>query len=367
MMDGMAHDLTWMHAHLAALMTAAGTVLVVLVLAAVWRTYKRASLAAGLRRLAIPLVLLWEAQGLYGVALRVGAAPELAYVLAGVTCAVILTFAAYAHEHYKKHETLGPCGRMMWYVAIPMGLIVAANATSLAGIGLRVVLPLLSVMAFRAPYLPDEPVGQAARQGSWRLTPRRLGVSLGLLDPSAADLTTVHAERRIRQLTLHAAGYHRGARVLRSWHGWRLERLALTATDDMLDQARQRVQRVHSAITATDPEKAASDRTSGTADAAPGTVRTVAPSASVAPDGKADRAALREPVRPVVRKPSREAARKMSAEQLAPYVGTLLEADPDLTKTRVMELVHVGPPKADEALRIARRTRMAALPARQVK
>ena len=59
-----------------------------------------------------------------------------------------------------------------------------------------------------------------------------------------------------------------------------------------------------------------------------------------------------------VRKPSRAQAKKMTGTELAPYVGTLLEADPDLTQTAVMDDLHIGIAKAREALRIAKRDRV---------
>lgn len=55
------------------------------------------------------------------------------------------------------------------------------------------------------------------------------------------------------------------------------------------------------------------------------------------------------------RKPSPSAVKRMSGADLAPYVGTLLEGDPGLTKAAVMKALRVGEPKAAEALRIARR------------
>ena len=252
-MNGLSRWLLWVQAHGTALMTAAGALLIALVVIAVCLTARRASLASVLRGIAIPLVLLWEAQGVYGVALRLHAPRELAWAFAGVASAVVLALASFAHEHWKRHKALGPNGRMMWLVAVPMGAVVAANAGSLTGAGLRVLLPLLSLVMFRAPYLPDEPEGQRQKTGSWRLTPRRIGVMLGLLDPADTDLTTVHSERQVRLLTRHAAGFHRGFKSLRRWHGWRFERLALMATDVMIAEAASRVQRVHEGLASTAP------------------------------------------------------------------------------------------------------------------
>jgi hypothetical protein len=259
MFPTLLRDWMWIQSHGAPLTAA---LVAVLALAAMWRSarplrqHRRGSWARVLRAVAIPLVLLWESQGLFLLAMKVHAPRDMAYVLAGVTSAVVLTFAAYADEHFKRHGNLGPAGRWMWYVAAPMGLVVAANSRTLAEAGLRIVLPLLSVAAFAAAYVPDEPEGRKHAQGSWRLTPRRAAVALGLIDPADTDLISVHAERRIRQLTAHASGYHRGARALRWWHGWRFERLTLMADDAMVAEAARRVKRVHTGLAATAPEPA---------------------------------------------------------------------------------------------------------------
>jgi hypothetical protein len=279
---------------------------------------------------------------------------DLAFVLAGVTAAVILTFAAYAHEHHKRTGNLGPAGRMMWYVAVPMGLIVAASSSSLAAVGLRIALPLLSVAAFRVAYLPDEPDGRASRQGSWRLTPRRIGVTLGLLDPADTDLITVHAERRVRQLTAHAAGYHRGAKVLRRWHGWRFGRLTLLADDAMIAEAARRVRRAHLGLASTAPDAIAAMLPAGAEKPAGNgsehDAQDGARNGSQKPAADDAENSSQQPAR----KPSRAQAKKMTGTELAPYVGTLLDKDPGLTQSFVMDDLHVGIGKARDALRIAR-------------
>lgn len=74
----------------------------------------------------------------------------------------------------------------------------------------------------------------------------------------------------------------------------------------------------------------------------------------------------RQPSRTGARKPSKAAARRMSATELAPFVRPLLDEDPDLTKTAVMDALHVGRDKAEETLRLAQEGRRQDL-VRQVK
>jgi hypothetical protein len=57
------------------------------------------------------------------------------------------------------------------------------------------------------------------------------------------------------------------------------------------------------------------------------------------------------------RKPARAQVKKMSPEQLAPYVGVMLEENAALSQAQVMGELHVAIGKAREALRIAKRNR----------
>jgi hypothetical protein len=51
----------------------------------------------------------------------------------------------------------------------------------------------------------------------------------------------------------------------------------------------------------------------------------------------------------------------MSGADLAPYVGTLLEATPGLSQADVMKTLRVGAEKAREALKLAKRDRLQAV------
>jgi len=371
--SGLPGDLAWLQHHGAAVMTAAGAVLIALVAVAVLLAARRASLASVLRGIAIPLVLIWEAQGVYGVALRLHVPRELAYPVAGVMSAVVLALASYAHKHFGRHGTLGPNGRRMWYVAVFMGGVVAANAGSLTGAGLRVLLPVLSLVLFQAPYLPDEPAGKQEKHGSWRLTPRRLGVSLGLLDPADTDLSTVHAERTIRLLTRHAAGHHRGPNRLRGYHGWRFERLALVADDDMIAEAARRVLRVHTGLASTMPGPPARPAGGATAiaPAPPTAAPTEAPPAIATGEPPAEPpAAPADEPSPVagaaptgtppadgslaIARVRRKGSAACSDEEIREAIRELRKADPDITKYAIGKKLkgNKGTVGADRAARL---------------
>ena len=61
------------------------------------------------------------------------------------------------------------------------------------------------------------------------------------------------------------------------------------------------------------------------------------------------------------RKPSRAAVRKMTGTELADYVATLLDDNPALSRADVMEALHVGRPKAEQALATAQDRRRKSL------
>ncbi|XTZ13958.1 hypothetical protein ACQSSU_20890 [Micromonospora echinospora] len=227
-----------------------GAGLALLMLLVLWVQLRRHSLSKVGRAVTTPLVLAWESQGLHRLAETTGVEGAAAWVLAGVTSAVLITLAAFADDHHKKHGNLGWAGRLVWIVAVPMGLTVALTSTTSAESALRIILPLLAALVWWVPYAPDI-TGRAAdgqpikRAGSLRISPRRIGVWLGLFDPTDADLTVVHEERQIRRLTATAHKLHHGRTLLRPYRKARLRRLGLVATPEMVTEVARRVQLVH--------------------------------------------------------------------------------------------------------------------------
>ena len=267
-----------------------GGVLVLLVAVVIgFRRRRQTTLAGLVRGIAIPIALLYEAQGLYGLTTALGASGPFAYVLSGLTSALLITFALYADRHYERTTirddedriitpgNLGHNGRMMWYVGGGVGLAVACHATSISGFLMRLMVSFLAVLVYRARYVPDEPTGHNRhRQGSWIWTPRRIGVALGLLSPTDQDLVQVHTERRTRQLVAHrlAADTTTGWRSQR--HHKHLTKLAQLATEPMLAEVQQRVHRARNIYHLTDTTPATeSEATEATQAARPTPIRLV--------------------------------------------------------------------------------------------
>ena len=206
------------------------------------------------RTITIPMVLIWEAHGMYKLAVATGLTGIAAGVVAGMMAGILATLASQADLHHRQHGTLGWPGRLVWIVAAPMGLVVALSASTPSEFALRLALPLLAALLWWVRYAPVIHPGESRRkQGAWRWTPRRIGVALGLLDPTDADLTTVHAERQIRRLTSTAHRLHHGTRLLRGLRAARLRRLGLDATPEMVAEVHRRVALVHEIERLTDP------------------------------------------------------------------------------------------------------------------
>ncbi|NUR59429.1 MAG: hypothetical protein HOV87_12285 [Catenulispora sp.] len=240
---GPSDYLNWVKDNLQGLAVPTGAALTILLGLLVIPWIRRSKLSTIGRSLTMPAVLAWEAQGLHQLATATGAKGVVAWIFACVTSGILLTLAAFADEHYAKHGTLGWPGRLVWVVALPMGIAVAFTGHSTAEALLRIILPLLAALVWWIKYAPiitlDDATGEgtAKRKGSWRWTPRRIGVELGLVDPTDADLSVVHAERQKRVIVTAGLGTWHGSRLLRWWHVRRLRSSSKKATPEVIAAA----------------------------------------------------------------------------------------------------------------------------------
>lgn len=336
-----------------------GLLVGLVVLLVLMRARKRHGLFLVGRAITMPLVLAWEAQGLHELARATGLDGPAAWAVALLTSAILATLAAGADEHHKRHGNLGWPGRLVWIVAVPMGLIVALTSATPAVFALRIVLPLLVALLWWVKYAPvvnTEPASAAAsRAGAWRWTPRRIGVALGLLDPTDADLSQVHAERQIRRLTTTAHKLHHGTRLLRGRRAAKLRRLGLVATPAMVAEVQRRVSLVHEIERLTDPLIPRPG-----ADIAGGHVRMsgadITPQRPVSGTAKPTARPADLPAAGPRRKSSR--TRGGQAGTVAERIAALVEQHPDMTRTELARQVgtstrHVRRVLADMATRTA--------------
>lgn len=246
---------SWLQPIQASLVASAAAALVIVLCSLLWLRFRHGRFATIGRAVATPIVLGWEAQGVYRLVRQTGVDGPAALVFAAVTSAVLITLAGFADDHHKEHGTLGIPGTLVWVVAVPMGLIVALSAHSAAEVALRIVLPLLAALVWWVKYAPARPKSTSSdnvAQGSWRLTPRRIAVRLGLIDPTDADLHQVHRERQTRLLAEHAMRAHFGL-LGKRWSARRLQKHAQLADAATIAEAVARVTRATMVLELTNP------------------------------------------------------------------------------------------------------------------
>jgi hypothetical protein len=138
----------------------------------------------------------------------------------------------------------GRAGQTVWIISSAMAVIGTFAADS-AGEGiLRALVPLGLTLTWWQGVVPERAQRDAGAVTS-RVTARRIGLWLRLIEPGENDVETVHRERLTQQLT-RLEFKRRGATPDSRRHSWiesRLARLSLLADDDMIATVRGRVDR----------------------------------------------------------------------------------------------------------------------------
>jgi hypothetical protein len=131
----------------------------------------------------------------------------------------------------------------VWSTAVLMGTIVAL-AEGITQAPLRFSVPILVAYNWWLDLTADDdPADRLAT--SWRWTPRRLGLALGLLEPGERDAVTIDRDRLTTRITNLSFALHWGGRwsstVLR--RRIRLARLQLIADDGVVAETHARLAR----------------------------------------------------------------------------------------------------------------------------
>lgn len=153
--------------------------------------------------LATVIGLGWSSQGMWETATRrYGVVPLLAAVLFFVFESMMVAQMLRAYRYRDDRPRRGRYVRAVWVIAALMGCIVAL-AEGWAQAPLRLAIPLLVAYTWWLGLTSDDdPTEKLA--SSWRWTPRRIGLELGLLDEGAQDARAINRgrlTRRIRSLT----------------------------------------------------------------------------------------------------------------------------------------------------------------------
>jgi hypothetical protein len=161
-----------------------------------------------------------------------------------------------AERNQKVFNHPGKYGKGTWLIAAVMGTIASLSGDSLVEWALRLAIPLLVTKQWWDGMTGDG-VTKPADAITWTWNWRRILVSLGLAKPGEQTLEAVDRERQILNIAKVAHRLHTTEwKWRKAWFKSRLRSLSMTADDDMLDQARIRVERVWRSTDRTRPLEA---------------------------------------------------------------------------------------------------------------
>lgn len=249
---------TWITTNAQTAATLAGVAIGLAAVLLLFRAFRQGGVVRLANLLAAPLVLGWEAEGMFEVVHEWMNLPvAVALVGSAMTSMVTVAIGARAHDHYTEHGTLGPNGRTVWYIALPVGGIVAAASDSLPEAGMRIIVPVMGATLWWSAYRPDETDGERRKGGgSWVWTPRRIAVRLGWISPDPDDIVTLAHDRGVRRLVRAQYALRYGRFTPRWWRAGRVRRVARDVTEEMADAAYEQIQRIERVV-----EKSAPDYT----------------------------------------------------------------------------------------------------------
>ncbi|MFI5931265.1 hypothetical protein [Actinoplanes sp. NPDC051494] len=230
-----------------ALTAAAGFLLLLLGIAAVRgiRKVVRSPRPDKLMSRALTMItLLWSGEATWELGTQVLHLPWWVVLPLLLVLEVNLAIAMVRAElHLREHGHPGHYVRTAWIVAVVMGAVGAGISGSLTEALLRLAVPLLAVNTWADGVRPAPGVRTMSGSVTWRWTPRRFLLALGVIEPGERDVNTVHRERLTQQMTrLHYLTEH-GMAVLHARRCGRLARLTLAADDAMVADVRARVAR----------------------------------------------------------------------------------------------------------------------------
>ena len=157
--------------------------------------------AAGVRRVAV----------IAAVTIGLGASVESAWTFADRTLelsgawravpavlfeSAALATAARAVEHHRRHGDTGPYLAWVWGFAAVAGIAPALSARSVGEAVFRFAIPLVAAAVWYGDYVTTKRRGAT----TWVLTPRRIGIRLGLITPGEDDVEQVGVGRRVEEI-----------------------------------------------------------------------------------------------------------------------------------------------------------------------
>lgn len=226
--------------------TAGAVVLLALIsIAFALRSAVKNDLAGLVTGLATLLGLAWSAQGMWDTAVHhyrqdVVVASVLFVVFESMMLARMLKARHYRTDRPRRTRHI----RAVWLIACVMAAVVALGEGWAQAPG-RLAIPLLVAYGWHTDLTAaDDP--NARLETSWRWTPRRLGLALGMLERRAHDVETVDRDNLRNRMTRLAFRIHHAPRWLNDAlrRPTRLARLKTLADDNDLSAVRTRLARM---------------------------------------------------------------------------------------------------------------------------
>lgn len=225
----------------------AGVALVAALLVLAWllRRKGRPKLARRITAAATLLGLGWSAQGMWDTAVHhyhqdVAVASVLFVVFEAMLTARMLK----AHEHRANFRQRAKHVRSVWVIASVMAAVVALGE-GWQQAPARLAIPLLVAYGWYVDLTADDDPDEKPKT-SFRWTPRRLGLWIGMLEPGAKDAQTIDRDRLRARLTTLAFRIKYSPDWLNDFlhRPTRLARAKTLADDDDLRAVRARLARM---------------------------------------------------------------------------------------------------------------------------
>ena len=329
------HVRDWFTAHqlellVAGTMLAVGALVVVLVTAA--RHDRLADVATWV---SVAIATAFSAEGMWEVATEALELDTwLALGLFAVAEAAMTSEAIRARRRYKATGNPGSHGVAVWCIAIAAGFVAALNAANIVEALVRLFIPTLAAALWWLEMTADRGTRKDSDAVTWRITPRRILVRFGVIEPGDRDVTQVHRDYQLAVLTSATDRLHEGAKSLRPLRRRRVRRLVLAADDNTVKEVIARLNRAREYEQKTAPKdtRAADSGKDTRPDTRPDGCPHPGPDASTDVRTDAGRITVAAPVRTSVR---------TSPEDLRSQIVRLLKTRPDLSQKQMADLLGV--------------------------
>ncbi|MGH3489275.1 MAG: hypothetical protein ACRDP8_15375, partial [Actinopolymorphaceae bacterium] len=174
----------WLDMHQADVLLVTAGLVVATITVGVWRAARRDRLADVATWTAVVIATAFSAEGMWEVAREgLGLSVWQAVGLFAAAEAAMTSEAIRARRRKDNGQHPGAHGTAVWVIAGCAGVVAAMNADSAVEVPVRLGMPLLASALWWLELTSDNTGQKPVDAISWRLTPRRILVRIGLADP----------------------------------------------------------------------------------------------------------------------------------------------------------------------------------------